>query len=592
MFNLKKNLLITFLVLMLATTACEEAIDNFTDFYAPDEWFGEDEAINDEDQVQTEPPIQIERQEAQPTPTVIVIEQQPEVQGCFWHNYEISPPAESTSNPAYEIDTSEPFSITTTFTHGISSCQDQFFKTFHNWSDVPPILWPGETESYWIGMDWENIGSSDCSALVAGASTGLSIDDFRLKASEETINVKTDPLGSREDSGTWTVPEGKEGDTFTLTIQAITGSYGGTTRYRFRYTCNLAILEDYEGFSPSPTLPPTSEPIEAPQPEETIEPETEEQPVEPEIDQPDPEDSIDDSSIQEPTPDQADLIPPDEDSMVEDADNDQNDWVLPVVIISTLATLGVLGVLGITSVGLIAKIFMDSSQAVDLVNLADTTSPESLPTITRTDMENSISEQLVELKKQGHYVGNRTAVSKFWNLTVGQVYDRALGYTNNYCEEFEAIGRKELQKILPEGTHITNIIIERNSLTNHIANRVILPDGSEYVIDYWQSMVDGKPAIYTVEEWEKTWNNTMGENIVFGNTLTRLDDKQRSLEEFIYKYGVERIDEWKGPQAVKNWRKNLDPKTAEQINTKALQYLTPDQRIEIYNMRQRFMGNQ
>ncbi len=342
MFRLTKKLLITFLVLLLFTTACEEFIDAFSDFYAPSEWFGLDETIIDEDQVQADPPIQIERQEAEPTPTVIVIEQQPEVQGCFWHNYEISPPAESTSNPAYEIDTGEPFAITTIFTHGISSCEDQYFKTLHSWSDVSPVMWPGKNISYWVRMEWENIGSRDCSALVAGASTHLSIDDFRLKASEESINVKSDPFGSREDSSTWAVPEGKEGDTFTLSVQAITGSYGGTTRYRFKYSCNLTVLEDYEGFSAPPALQPTDDP----QPVEPVESEPEEQPVEPVDDQPEPD-------VESP-----EVSPPDSDydwPSSSPTDYDISGSLLgPLAVIGALGALGVVGVVGVAVVAILA----------------------------------------------------------------------------------------------------------------------------------------------------------------------------------------------------------------------------------------------
>jgi hypothetical protein len=82
-----------------------------------------------------------------------------------------------------------------------------------------------------------------------------------------------------------------------------------------------------------------------------------------------------------------------------------------------------------------------------------------------------------------------------------------------FCGECEEEGRALLAPLKAQfgpNVKIGRILIERNSLVNHIANVVQFPNGEKYVVDVWKSLSTGKPAIYTEANWIAEWNKELG----------------------------------------------------------------------------------
>lgn len=227
--RIKKPLVV--LVLLLVSLSC-----NFPFFFHGIE-IHEDTTMED---INEEIARRTEEAKIPHTPQPIEIQpiEKPLVKGCYWRNYEILPAVNTTSNPHMQIDTTDVRdSISTKLSHGVSGCSPQHFYTYHYW-DFPKTLIPGQTEKLGINLSWSNFGTPDCTSLIAGATTALEVADVRLKAENLSINVKTEPEGSISDSSSWLIPDGIAGEKITITVRAITGSYGGVVRYRYEFTCD------------------------------------------------------------------------------------------------------------------------------------------------------------------------------------------------------------------------------------------------------------------------------------------------------------------------------------------------------------------
>ncbi len=187
--------------------------------------------------------------------------------------------------------------------------------------------------------------------------------------------------------------------------------------------------------------------------------------------------------------------------------------------------------------------------------------------------------ELEAMKDQGIFIGNKTGFRKWWNATVGQITNRIRGWNkNSYCGEMVELGKSHLQKILPDA-HISDIVIERNGKMNHIANRVILKDGTEIIVDYWESLATGKPAIYTPEAWLKKWEKELGK-LLWGDWLRRdlIDNDQIGVVRHVLKHGeggVESFRKGKPGEPLRNWWKNLDPEKKKTLKDQVFQKLSP-----------------
>lgn len=154
---------------------------------------------------------------------------------CRWELFEATYPSDSTSNPNMMIAASTK-NVSTNLTYSISGCPEQLFSTHHDWTTQYMFI-PGDVLKLQVEFSWQNHGTPDCTNLIAGGVTSLTVGDISLRVENMSINVKTDPEGELVDSTTWTVPQGEIGDTFTIVAHASTGSYGTNARYHYKYTC-------------------------------------------------------------------------------------------------------------------------------------------------------------------------------------------------------------------------------------------------------------------------------------------------------------------------------------------------------------------
>ncbi len=100
-----------------------------------------------------------------------------------------------------------------------------------------------------------------------------------------------------------------------------------------------------------------------------------------------------------------------------------------------------------------------------------------------------------------------------------------------------------VKQIFGDDAIFTQITIDSNynPWGNHVANEVIAKNGDRYVIDMWQSMVDGKPAICSEDEWIRKWKSEPG--IGSSATITRgggTSPLESQLENHIRLEGVDR----------------------------------------------------
>lgn len=264
-------------------------------------------------------------------------------------------------------------------------------------------------------------------------------------------------------------------------------------------------------------------------------------------------------------------------------------WEVILGGMAIIGVLGILGVLGVGGLGILIAIYRGwlkprpGPNQVETVNAHENEISIGVPTDTmdwgkyepgfeKEWIKSQVSAEIDKLKEEGYFIGNASEFRKVWNLTVGQVTNRIRGWKNSmYCEEMVTWGNDHLSRILPEGSYVTQIKLERNRFYNHIANKVILPDGTELVVDYWQSLADGKPAIYTVEEWLSKWEKALGKP-KWGdwNIHGEIDGAQASLIEHVLRRGEESIDNWrfKGKtegydefNTVREWWRTLDSET-------------------------------
>ena len=131
-------------------------------------------------------------------------------------------------------------------------------------------------------------------------------------------------------------------------------------------------------------------------------------------------------------------------------------------------------------------------------------------------LTNDVQDFINQLAKDGKFVSNATGLQKVWyNLPIkAQLSDWAYGSERFHCQEALYAGQKMLEGTLQaqfgKNVKLGQIFIERNYFNNHTANLVEFPNGDKYVVDIWQSMIDGKPALFKQADWIKKWNATLG----------------------------------------------------------------------------------
>jgi hypothetical protein len=188
-----------------------------------------------------------------------------------------------------------------------------------------------------------------------------------------------------------------------------------------------------------------------------------------------------------------------------------------------------------------------------------TASPEDTPD--REDPPQPGSEALADhfaasvenRADQGYHVRNRTLIDKVWNSLRDPFWaDPGSGQCGEYAEWGEEWTRGLVRDLYGPDAIVDTIVIEERSTVNpsgvrdsidglyranHAATRVILPDGSRHVLDYWDALGRnrGRPSHLRDEaDWIADWSAEIGEGVVDRSV------DELTLRSFIDQYGPER----------------------------------------------------
>ncbi len=96
------------------------------------------------------------------------------------------------------------------------------------------------------------------------------------------------------------------------------------------------------------------------------------------------------------------------------------------------------------------------------------------------------------------------------------VMEYLAGWQGGTCGDFAEWGMHwvgdDLRRTFGNGVYVEQIVLQRNSMINHAATKVILPNGERYVMDFWDGIQDRKPHMYTEQEWLNKWKPQLGGN--------------------------------------------------------------------------------
>ncbi len=443
--------------------------------------------------------------------------------------------------------------------------QDYYFTAVATWSQPPERITPGKPLTLQANISKAtSITSSTSSWFYCG--TGLSIS-----TDEPDVGCGSTRAGKGVCSMRVSAPtsEGHVEEKEDCVLEVGAGSSAGD-QFALRYCTHAG------GYRYVYEWVPAEEKPAAPGPAEVEEP----KPEQPKPDPPKADDSEPDTGYQRPS----------------SSDSGSGGSVLgPLAVLGTLGTLGVgvmgglavLGGAGAIAIGIkvlgggggaaassvtVGKPYVGDKVAEQVADVVEPTEEkldlkDKPPEITRENLENEIQKELERLAEEGHYIGNKTILQKGLNIGASSwISDKVFGRTKNYCEEMKDLGKAHLEKIMPEGTIIEHVALQRNRLMNHIANRVILPDGTELVIDYWEGLANNKPAVYTVKEWKEKWKKELGEPM---HGRYEIDDVvsqgQKMMFDHVIKNGYDKIDEFspstltpKEVETIKNWARRED----------------------------------
>ena len=140
------------------------------------------------------------------------------------------------------------------------------------------------------------------------------------------------------------------------------------------------------------------------------------------------------------------------------------------------------------------------------------------------------------------------------------------------CEDFQAWGLAATKELLAKEFPEMDVILDTLTIqpassteeegyldgifqkwdTNHIAPRIILPNGERVILDYWEGVGSGLGTVMTEQEWIDKWTTTINEPVY----VTRSDEEQ-TLEKYKDLYGDQKgAEKWE--QEMKNKGKSGD----------------------------------
>jgi hypothetical protein len=173
------------------------------------------------------------------------------------------------------------------------------------------------------------------------------------------------------------------------------------------------------------------------------------------------------------------------------------------------------------------------------------------------ELEKHMQEVIDQKSKEGYYVRNSNLLKKAWNNSIGRVVNECVGgYKGGQCGEYGQWGmdwsKDAVREIFGEKAIITDISASNNRFLGHRATKVILPDGRRIVLDYWEGMPEGKPKIYSEEEWIKKWDKKLWGDYLGKAQVDRHPD-ELNLKQYITDWGEEKgIEKFRTYQSNKN----------------------------------------
>jgi hypothetical protein len=163
--------------------------------------------------------------------------------------------------------------------------------------------------------------------------------------------------------------------------------------------------------------------------------------------------------------------------------------------------------------------------------------------------EQSVRDRIAE----GYYVKNYSFVRHV--RTAGGALNPFLDKSRGgRCGEYGEWGKGWIKPCVDQyapGAFVDDLFVEEKSTAhkkhvgdyvdaiyeaNHRATRVVFPDGRRFVVDYWDGVGSGAPALQPQTAWVKTWRDRIGG----GSVLSASDD------EALLKKAVVRLGEEKG----------------------------------------------
>lgn len=198
------------------------------------------------------------------------------------------------------------------------------------------------------------------------------------------------------------------------------------------------------------------------------------------------------------------------------------------------------------------------------VQTAQTPKSEVTPEKMR-QLQTEFHRLLDQKVKEGHYVINKSLLSKAWNWPVSFVRDPLFKHTGGQCGEMAHSGQGWIEPFVLENFGREAIIdqifvYERSSrhpqsnleyvdglyVNNHAATRVILPNGESYILDFWEGITEreGKNAneplqIKIVPEnvWTMKWRAAIGSPSDEAE-VSNVNPKQALLRDYLQQAGA------------------------------------------------------
>jgi len=113
---------------------------------------------------------------------------------------------------------------------------------------------------------------------------------------------------------------------------------------------------------------------------------------------------------------------------------------------------------------------------------------------------------LAQMKARGLHVGNTSVGAQAWNTILDNTTRRVVGTSANdvWCQECMRIGEDLTRPLADDLFGVDEYYLGdvqtsrpgRIADANHVANLLIAPDGSRYVVDYWMGLSLDRPMVF------------------------------------------------------------------------------------------------